>query len=385
MSSPPQSMSTALMLLLALACALITAGSYFTQPLGSEITHAVNLPSWASGLPVTLSQLGYCLGLLLVAPLGDRLENRHLLMLTLAVAALALMGAGLATDGATFLLACLCIGGAAIAVQSIVVLAASMVAAQRRGFVVGRVTAGLLLGILLAWPVASLVSQKLGWRVLYVGDGLLITLLALVLRGVLPRREPIATLTYRALIGSLWPLWHCHSELRRRAICQGLLFCVFSLFWVTAPQVLSSDYGLHGTALACFGLVGVGGALAAPLAGWLADHGKAKSTALTGCLIVTASCLGWAIEHSLVMLMVCAFCISAGVQACHVISQRRVMSLDPEAANRLNSLYIATFFVGGAAGSAAAAPLLLSGWYWPGTVGCVTALLGFTLCVRLNR
>ncbi|MGE8097632.1 MFS transporter [Pseudomonas fluorescens] len=271
MSSPPRSLSTPMTLLLAFACALITAGSYFAQPLGSVIIEAIGLPSWASGLPVTLSQLGYCLGLLLIAPLGDRLENRHLLMTTLAVAALALMGAGLAANGATFFLACLCIGASAIAVQLIVVLAASMVVAQRRGVVVGRVTAGLLSGILLAWPVASLVDELLDWRVVFLGDGLLITMLALALRWTLPHRQPVEMLTYPALIGSLWPLWRRHSELRRRAICQALLFGVFSLFWVSAPQILRSHYGLDSIALAMFGLVGVGGALAAPLAGWLAD------------------------------------------------------------------------------------------------------------------
>ncbi|OPA85689.1 MFS transporter [Pseudomonas fluorescens] len=382
MSSP--SLSAPLTVLLAFACALITAGSYFAQPLGGVIGLSIGLPAWACGLPVTLSQIGYCLGLLLVAPLGDRLENRRLLMVTLAVAAVALIGAGLAASATAFLLACLCIGGAAISVQSIVVLAASMVSADRRGVTVGRVTAGLLLGILLAWPVASMVNQAVGWRTLFIADGLLIGLLALTLRAVLAPRQPAAGVSYPALIASLWPLWRAHSELRWRALCQALLFAVFSLFWVTAPHVLQTRHGLSGTALAAFGLVGVGGALAAPLAGWLADRGAARQTALTGSLLVAASCLGWALLDSLEMLRVCAFCISAGVQACHVISQRRVMTLDSRAANRLNSLYIATFFIGGAVGSASASPLFFSGEYLPGVAGTGAALLAWGGLVRLE-
>ncbi|MGY2229401.1 MFS transporter [Pseudomonas tolaasii] len=382
MSSSTRSLSMPLTLLLAFACALITAGNYFAQPLGGVIAQSFGLPAWATGLPVTLSQIGYCLGLLLVAPLGDRLENRRLLTATLAVAAVALTGAGVAPNSAVFLLACLCIGGAAIAVQAIVVLAASMVSADRRGTTVGRITAGLLLGILLAWPVANLVNQVAGWRALLVVDGVLIASLALVLRGVLPPRQPPQGPGYRALIASLWPLWRTHPELRRRALCQALLFGVFSLFWVSVPQVLQQRHGLGGTALALFGLVGVGGALAAPLAGWLADRGAARPTALAGSLAVAASGIGWALLDSVGMLMACAFCISAGVQACHVISQRRVMALDSLAANRLNSLYIATFFIGGALGSASAAPLLLSASYWPGLVSAGVALLA---SIRLAR
>ncbi|WP_397452377.1 MFS transporter [Pseudomonas sp. NA-150] len=378
----PHDISPWLTIFLAFACTLITAGSYFAQPLASVIGRDLGMSPSAAGLVITVGQLGYCLGLLLISPLGDVLENRRLLGVTLLLSVAALSLAALAPGASWFLFACFAIGVSAIAVQLIVVLAASMSRPHNRGRVVGQVTAGLLFGVLLAWPVANLVNAQIGWQRLFAADALLIGGLALVLRRVLPTRQPAPGARYSRLLMSLLPLWRAHPELRRRALIQALLFGVFSLFWTCLPLELRTRHLLSTHQLALFGLIGAGGALAAPLAGWAADRGWSSAASLLGCALVALSCAAFALDDALWRVALAAFFISAGVQACHVISQRRVLALQPDAGNRLNSLYIATFFVGGALGSALAAPLFLYGWFWPATLGEVAALVACCGCLH---
>ncbi|UII69887.1 MFS transporter [Pseudomonas sp. HN11] len=370
--------------MLAFACTLISAGSYFAQPLVNVISPSLGLGSWAVGLPVTLSQVGYCLALLLIAPLGDRIENRRLLLCNLFLSIGALFTAGIASTGGLFLFACFFIGVASIAVQSIVVMAASMSSSVNRGQTVGRVTAGLLFGVLLAWPAAALINSHFGWRALYIGDAGLIALLALSLRIVLVVRRPEGGAPYLSLISSLPTLWLKHPELRRRALCQALFFGIFSLFWVTAPLELRTRYDIGANALAYFGLIGVGGALAAPVAGWFADRGLSGITSMAGSTCVALGCLAWVRIDSFWALLGAAFLISAGVQTCHVIAQRRILLLQPNAANRLNSLYIATFFAGGAVGSASASPLFFAHGYLPGCVALSAATIAWVVGLFIN-
>jgi len=73
---------------------------------GAEFWH---LPEY-SGLIVTMTQLGYVIGLALIVPLGDLLERRRLIAVVSAGTAVALAGAAVSPGIGSFLIACLAIG-----------------------------------------------------------------------------------------------------------------------------------------------------------------------------------------------------------------------------------------------------------------------------------
>jgi len=355
--------------------AIVAAGRYFAQPIAATIGRDLGLSSEMLGLIVTTSQMGYVFGLLFIAPLGDKLENRRLLFSMLCASVVALSAAALAPDGAIFLAACFGIGISSISVQMLVTMSAFMSDPARRGQVVGCVTSGLLTGILLAWPAASFVSARVGWRPLFALDALVVSALALALRHFLPRRMPADSAPYAAMIGSLWKILRDTPELRRRAFRQALLFGGFSLFWTAAPFQLRSHFGLGEDGIALFGLIGGSGALIAPIAGRLADVGRGRIVGLAGMAAVMAAFLLSVLIHDMWALCLAAVLINAGVQSNHVVSQRTVLSLAPDAASRLNAIYIAIFFVGGATGSASSMLLLQFGWTGVGMVGCAAAAL----------
>ncbi len=344
--------------LLAAAAGLIVANLYYAQTLVGPISAATGLSADAAGLIVTLTQVGYTLGLLFVVPLGDLLENRRLIVTLLAVTALSLLAAAFSTTAWMFLSAALAIGLSSVAAQVLVPFAAHLSSEAKRGHTVGKVVSGLLLGVMLARPAASLVADHSSWHVVFGGAAVLIALLAIVLRIKLPARVPHSQVTYPKLIGSLWTLFATTPVLRRRAAYHAGLFGSFSLFWTVAPLALASPaFGLSQTAIAVFALVGMAGAVASPIAGRLADKGHSM---IATAIALGLGVLGFALpliapgSHAVALgiLVVASIVLDMGVAANLVLGQRAIFTLGAEVRSRLNGLYFATFFAGGALGSA---------------------------------
>jgi predicted MFS family arabinose efflux permease len=357
----------ALVFLLAASCGMIVANIYYAQPLVGLIAPAIGLGPRTASLIVTLTQLGYACGLLLLVPLGDIVENRLLLTVSVACAIPPLLLAGFAHSGGLFLVASAAIGLTSVAVQMLVPLAANLAPDHLRGRVVGNVMSGLLLGILLARPAASLMADAFGWRAVFFASAALMFGLAIVFRTVLPERRPDASHRYGALLVSLLALPLREPVLRRRAAYQFAAFGCFSLFWTAVPLLLAARFGYSQAGIAVFALVGAAGALAAPVAGRLADRNFGRPGTAVALLMVVASFLlaaaGGIWLRSVVILALAGVVLDSGVQACLVFGQRAIYGLAPAMRSRLNGIFMAMFFCGGALGSALTSPVLTHfGW-----------------------
>ncbi|WP_257167798.1 MFS transporter [Bradyrhizobium sp. SRS-191] len=356
-SESADSLSSWITLLLAFSCGLIVANIYYAQPLIGPISADLGLPPQLAGLLVTMSQIGYGAGLLLIVPLGDLIENRKLVIATMVVGAAALACAALATSPSTFLFSALLIGIGSVAVQILIPYAGHMAPEAIRGRTVGNVSTGLMLGIMLARPLASFVAAHASWHVIYAASALAMVILAIVLRLALPPREPAARLSYGQLLGSMVELYRDTPALRRRALYQAALFSCFSVFWTTSPLLLAGpDFRMSQTGIAVFALVGVGGAIMAPIAGRIADRGwtrPASVAAMLLCLIGFALTLLFPLgtTGSLATLVIAAVAIDCGVQLSLILGYRVLFVLGAGHRSRLNGLYMTTFFVAGAAGS----------------------------------
>jgi predicted MFS family arabinose efflux permease len=382
-SDPTEAMSAWITLLLAFSCGLIVANLYYAQPLIGLIGRDLGLSAASAGLLVTMSQIGYGLGLLLIVPLGDLVENRKLVLSVVAAATVALAVAAYATDAATFLVAALFIGLGSVAVQILVPYAAHLAPEATRGRAVGNVTTGLMLGIMLARPVSGLITAHSSWHVVYLLSTAAMVALGLVLRFVLPVRRPVARVSYGRLLGSMIELVRTEPALRRRGLYQAALFGAFSLFWTTVPLLLAGpDFRLSQTGIALFALAGVAGAISAPIAGRVADRGWIKR-ASAASMVITAA--GFALTRalplgstaSLAALVAAAIAIDFGVQANLVLGYRVLFALGAAHRSRLNGLYMTTFFMAGAAGSAIGVwAYAYGGWTLASSIGFALPLLG---------
>ncbi|MDF3834959.1 MFS transporter [Cupriavidus basilensis] len=363
-------------LLLATACGLIVANLYYAQPLIGPIGHALGLSPQAAGLIVTLIQAGYGLGLLLIVPLGDVIENRRLICTLLAASALALAAAALAGQAGVFLMAAACIGLSSVAAQVLVPFAAHLAPEHARGRVVGNVMSGLMLGIMLARPVASLVTDLWGWHAIFAGSAAGMALLSAVLARLLPERRPSPAVRYRALLASMWQLLGAQPVLRRRAAYQACMFGAFSLFWTTVPLWLAGPgFGLSQKGIALFALAGVAGAVAAPIAGRVADRGHGRRMTALAMLLAAGSFLLGLVGTpgtplALAALTLAAIVLDFGVAANLVVGQRAIFALGAQYRSRLNGLFMAVFFTGGAIASAVGAwAFAQGGWRLTSAIG----------------
>ncbi|MBM7048166.1 MULTISPECIES: MFS transporter [Rhizobium] len=387
MPLPEKTISPLMTFMFAAACGLVAANLYYGQPLAGPISQSLGFSPAATGLIVTLTQIGYGLGLLLIVPLGDLLENRKLVLTLVALAAIALVGAAFAWSPSLFLLASLCIGLASVAVQVLVPFAAHMAPDASRGAVVGNVMSGLLCGIMLARPAASFLSELLSWHAVYIISAAIMIGLAVILRVVLPTRVPHTRLHYGQLLSSMGHLALHTPVLQRRALYQACMFGAFSLFWTTTPLLLASPaFGLTQNGIALFALAGAAGAVASPIAGRVADRGWTKlATAFAMVLAIVAFFIGHVSGGgsllALITLTLSGIMLDFGVQTNLVLGQRAIYALSAEHRSRLNGLYMATFFAGGAIGSALGGwAYAAGGWNlasWFGIAFPVIALLAF--------
>ena len=378
-------MTKGLAMLFAFCCGAIVANIYYAQPIIGLIAPDIGLSSTLASFIVSLTQIGYAVGLFFLVPLGDLLENRKLMMVTTAVAILSLLSAAFAQTPNLFLLASLLVGFNSVAVQILIPLAAHLAPEQTRGRVVGSIMGGLLLGILLARPASSLIADHFGWRAVFLYAALVMLTIVVLLSLTIPRRVPDARATYGQLLKSLATLLNRHAVLRQRALYQGLLFAAFSLFWTTAPVELARHHGLSQTQIALFALVGAIGAIAAPIAGRLADAGFTRRASLMAMMLAPASFLiGLSTPgYSVIGLGVTGVLLDFAVQMNMVLGQRAVYALDPASRGRLNALYMTSIFVGGAIGSALSSSVYeQAGWSGVVMLGAglpALALLAFVL------
>jgi len=378
---PQAPLATATVLLLAIAVGTSAASLYYAQPLLASIRHDLDLGPTAAGLTVTITQLGYAVGLMLAVPLGDLVERRRLVVIMCCLNAATLAVSGASPNALVFFVTCAMIGVFAATAQILVAFSANLAAPTERGKVVGTVMSGLLLGILAARTVAGYLAQLGGWRSVYWFAAGLMLLIALALRVRLPQAPPATDLRYSALLRSVVALMREEPVLRVRALYGALAFAGFSALWVPLSLMLAGPPHYLSTGLiGLFGLAGMAGALGAPLAGRVADRGGARRTTILAALLLTAAWLPTGFGRTDIPLLILGILVfDFACQSLHITNQSEIYRLRPDARSRLTSAYMTCYFTGGVVGSALASLVYASsGWTGDSLLGAA-----FGICTVL--
>ncbi len=354
----------------------MVATIYYIQPLLASIAFTFGISVAKVGGVAMLSQLGTALGMLLFVPLGDTKERRHLIVVLTLAASLCLVLMATAREFWWLVLAAFGIGLTAAVVHVIVPYAAHLAPAERRGSAVGSVLSGLLFGILLARTLSGLFAAWLGWRAVYWLAAAIALIIAGLFRWQLPKNEPAAGLSWIQLIRSAAQLVRTQAVLREAALLGAVFFSAFSAFWTTLVFFLQTPPYHYGSAVAgLFGLVGVAGAVGAPLVGKTADRRGPRRNILVA---LASTLLSFAVMYflgrHLTGLILGVVLLDFGVQAGHVTNQTRIYSLLPEARSRLNMVYMMCYFTAGALGSYAGT-VLWEHLGWGGVCGLGAALI----------
>ncbi|HVU34220.1 MAG TPA: MFS transporter [Opitutaceae bacterium] len=360
--------------LLALAAGVTVANIYYNQSLLVPMAHEFHATAAAAGTIAVATQLGYATGLLLLVPLGDAMDRRKLIVVSASGAAILLLGVALAPSLPLAIAASYVLGLICVTPQFIIPHAAGLAPAERRGHVVGIVMSGLLVGILCARTFAGFFGAWFGWRAVFVAGAVFTGSIAWLMSR-LPPAPPARPIGYLRLLGSLPGVLRREPVLQRHGIIGGLGFAAFSVFWTTLGFYLSARPEHFGSrAVGLFGLVAVAGATVAPIAGRLSDRLSARvvNGASLVVLIIGFVAMG-AADRSLIVLVAAVFLMDAGVQANQISNQARIYSLAPELRNRVTSVYMVMYFIGGALGSAIGAQAWAR-WQWTGVWGSAAGL-----------
>ena len=376
-NSDLEEMPSWMTMLFAIAAGLLAANVYYSQPIAELIAASLGFSSSATGLIAAFTQAGFGIGLFLIVPLGDLMENRRLVLTLTAVTALALLTTAISAAPTAYLASALLVGLGSVTVQVLIPFAAHMAPERVRGRVVGNV----MIGIMLARPASSFATQAMSWHAVFYVSGASMFALALALALALPKREPAATISYLALLRSMGRLALTTPVLQRRALYQACLFGAFSLFWTTVPLLLTQSFHMSQGGVALFALVGGAGAIAAPLAGRAADKGWTESGTAFAILCVAVAILitrfaATGSSLGIPLLAAAAILLDFGMTANLTLGQRAIFVLGAEYRSRLNGLYMSAFFAGGAVGSTLGGlAFALGGWSLASWIGFALPML----------
>ncbi|MFK4425595.1 MULTISPECIES: MFS transporter [Bacillus] len=360
------SMSHALALLFATACGMSVANIYFAQPLLDQLSNEFSINHSIIGIVITVTQIFYGVGLLLLVPLGDLLNQRRLIVGQMLLSTTALVIVGTASSSMVLFAGMALVGLLAVVTQTLVAFAATIASPTERGRVVGIVTSGIVIGILLARTFAGILTDVAGWRSVYLFSAALMLLMVFMFIKMLPNVErEVKSLSYPQLIRSVLALFIQERTLRVRSILAMLIFADFSILWTSLVLPLSTPpIALSHSAIGAFGLVGVAGALAAARAGKLADQGYGQRTTGIALALLLISWLFISyIEQSLIALVIGIVLLDLAVQAIHVTNQTMILPLHTEARSRLTAGYMVFYSIGSAGGSIASTQIYAHfGW-----------------------
>lgn len=383
------SMSRHVTLLFAVACGMSVANIYFAQPLLDHLSREFGIDYSIIGILITITQIFYGLGLLLLVPLGDLLNQRRLIIGQMLLSMIALVIVGTASTSTMLFAGMALVGLLAVVTQTLVALAATMAAPAERGRVVGIVTSGIVIGILLARTISGVLTDLAGWRSVYLVSAALMLFMVCMFFRVLPNGErEVKSLSYPQLLGSVLMLFIQERILRIRSILALLIFADFSILWTSLVLPLSATpLSLSHSAIGAFGLVGVAGALAAARAGKLADRGYGQRTTGIALILLLISWLFISYtEQSLFALVMGIVLLDLAVQAVHVTNQSMILALRTEARSRLTAGYMVFYSIGSASGSISSTHIYAHyGWNGVSLLGASVSALALLFWAMTRR
>jgi predicted MFS family arabinose efflux permease len=352
----PQILPPATVRMYSVCGGIVVANLYYNQPLLSLIATSLGSRQAAAGIIPALTQAGYATGLFFLVPLADYLNPRRLLTTIIAIDAVSLVAGAFSPSILWLQAASFVIGVFSIVPQILLPLAASMSDPARRGRTIGTMMAGLLTGILLSRTVSGFVGRWFGWRTMYdVGAGMMVVA-AVFIAVAVPATKPQRRFHYGELLRSLFHIARSEPVLREVSFIGAMAFGAFSAFWSTLAFFLAAPpWHMSSDVVGLFGIVGVVGVMTAPMIGRMSDRRSPRRTSAIGVALLMLSFVIFLTgQHFLSAIVIGVILLDLGVQTALVSNQARMYAISTEAASRLNTIFMTSYFLGGALGSALA-------------------------------
>lgn len=372
---------------LAIVAGITIANQYYNQPLLNLIRHDLGETGFRTNVITMMAQIGYALGLLFVVPLGDLCRRKKIIFTNFILLIFSLLAIGMASGIYIIWAASLVTGICSVIPQIFVPIASQFSRPEHKSRNVGIVMSGLLTGILASRVISGFVGDWLGWRAMYfIAAALMIVCAAIPLK-VLPDIRPNFQGTYGSLMRSLATLIKDYPALRVCSLRAALAFGSFLAVWASlAFKMAQAPFYADSDTVGILGLCGIAGALTASAVGkYVTRVGLKNFNYIGDGLILLAWGLLWLGGDTYAGMIAGIIIIDIGIQCIQLSNQASVMQLNPKASNRVNTVFMTTFFIGGTLGTfSAGTGWQIAGWTGVAAVGATlaTASLLVTLLTR---
>lgn len=362
---------------LAVIAGVSVANLYYNQPLLNLIREDLHATDFGANLIATLSQAGYACGLLFIIPLGDMVRRKRIVLVSFALLVCSMLTIAAAPDIRVVWAASVLTGVCSVMPQIFIPIASQYSTPETKSRNVGIVLSGLLTGILASRVVSGVVGELWGWRAIYyIGAGLMAACVVVVWR-VLPDVSSAYRGTYAGLMRSVFGLVRRHAAMRVCAGRAALAFGSFLAMWsALAFKMSEAPFHAGNDVIGLLGLCGIAGALTASgIGGYLRRFGVRRFNLVGAALQLAAWLLLWLGADSYAAIVGGIVLIDIGMQCIQLSNQSLCLSLEPGAANRANTVFMTTYFVGGTAGTLLSGTAWsLAGWQGVVAVGAVLTL-----------
>ena len=370
---------------LAIVAGISVANLYYNQPLLNLMRADLGVSDFQANLIAMITQIGYALGLLFIVPLGDLYRRKKIILVNFLLLVFALLTMAMAENIYTVWAASLVTGVCSMIPQIFVPIASQYSRPEHKGRNVGVVISGLLTGILASRVVSGWVGELLGWREMYFIAAGLMCICAFVVLKVLPDIRPTFEGRYSTLMKSLFHLLRDYPALRIYSIRSGLAFGAFLAMWsCLAFKMGNAPFYADSDVIGGLGLCGIAGALTASFVGKYVKRVGIRNFNFIGCSLILSAwaSLYWG-GNSYAGIIAGVLLIDIGMQCIQLSNQASIFELCPSASNRVNTIFMTTYFVGGSMGTFLAGSFWhVSGWAGVAAVGILLTLcsLVITLC-----
>lgn len=345
---------------LAIISGISVANLYYNQPLLNRISEDLQVSEFTANLIPMTTQIGYALGLLFIIPLGDLYKRKHIIITNFLLLALSMWGFAVSTHIYFTLTASLITGICSVIPQIFIPIAAQFSCPEKKSQNIGLLVSGLLTGILGSRVISGIIGEYWGWRTMYYIAAIIMLLCIIVVLRTLPDMPSNYKGTYLGLMKSVFSFIKNNDTLRMVSARAGLCFgCFLSLWACLAFKMSGEPFHAGNNIIGMLGLCGIAGAMTASQVGKYVHKLGVRKFNYIGCILMM---LSWLIlylfQDSYIGIIAGIILIDIGMQCVQISNQSCALSLAPHASNRMNTIFMTTYFIGGSLGT------FLAGTFW---------------------
>ena len=371
-----------ILLMMAVMAGFTVANLYYNQPLLNMICQETGISYVQANFITVITQIGYALGLLFIVPLADMVSARRIVVLGMLAAAVSAVVIGIANNVWLLWGASLTLGMSSIIPQLFIPMATLYSRPENKVRNMGYVASGIMTGIVSARAISGYIGEWWGWRSMFFIVAAMMLLGLIVTLRMMPQGSVSFQGTYRQLMHTVGRIFVSHPRIRLYSLRPAMSFaCMMCIWSCMAFHVAQPPFYAGSHAVGMLSLCGIAGALGASVVGKYVPQVGILPMSVGGSLSqLVAWLIAWQFGNTYLGLIVTIILADIGAQCLQIANQSGCLKQLPEATNRVNTIFMTIFFIGGSLGTfCSGLGWSIAGWTGVCTAGCCFACASLIL------